>query len=1205
MPRIRSVSLFLSCMAWAHAGSSDTNSIDAATFSAPPKEHHPETWFHFIGGNVAKPGITADLEAISGAGISGIQMFHGQFGGPWPGVEPQIQCLSGSWDDAVKHVGAECERLGLKFTMQNCPGWAMAGGPWITPDKAMRQLVWSRTDLTDGAGGTKLPQPETGGEDWRDYRDIAVIAFPTPDGDSGSALSPASVRSNRPDLPWERCLRGEHGGTVSLSPGGDPVWVEVSFPESITLRTVEFPCVQGYNHGWCYDPGVGITVEAVADGKGRQIASYEMPPGNWQESEPVSLACGEQASNIYRITIRNRHEMKLSSIRFHTAARMTNWQAEAAFDLRGLIGKPHPAQSKAAWIDPEGIVDLTDRMAGDGTLRWQAPAGKWTVMRWGHVNAGKRNGPAPAEATGWECDKLSASGAEAHFDGYIGRLTKPGGPLGDGRLKGMLMDSWECGRQTWTAGMDEQFGRLRGYPLRHWFPALAGYVVGDPEITRRFLRDWRATINDLTVRNFFGRMAELGRQQGLSVSYETAMGDVVPGDILEFYKHADVPMCEFWQPRGENYVGSFEFKPVKPCVSAARMYGKRRVAAEAFTSFNLTWNEHPGMLKDIANMHLAEGVTHLVFHTYTHHPRVDSPPPGTSFGASIGTPFLRGQTWWKHMPEFTDYLARCGWMLEAGRPVSDVLWYLGDELDHKPKQAAPFPAGYRYDYCNPDALLHRLSVKDGRWVTPEGLSYQILWLPDCPRMLPETLERMLELVKQGGILVGERPLGIATLSGGEAAQVRFRNAADALWGPRADLGAGRVIAGVPLELALKKLRIAPDFGAAGVAWNHRTDGRRDWYFVAAPADHGFKGALRFRATGAVTLWDPATGNSKPAGVSRRDGDASIVWLELAPSESRFVVFDTRGANSNNIMRIDHDGTVVADVSGGEKHPQVVSAFYGDPGDARRRMDVTDRVRQSLASGVTVIRGSNEWAGGDPAPKTVKRLWVELRMPDGQVRRLEASEGEPVALTDTEPLAPPLCEVLENGRLLAWEPGTYQVTRGDGVRPAMEARCPFGIPLERNWKLAFPEGWGNAGGVTMDRLVSWPDADLPQELKSFSGTATYTRQFDLKPLPENARVMLDLGRVEVIASVKVNGKNVGTLWAPPYRLDITNAVKTGANHVSVEVTNTWFNRLSHDAGLEESHRKTWTIAGPARGTPPSPAGLLGPVIVRVGLTLLEP
>ena len=67
---------------------------DRSTFRQPDKIYYPETWFHYIGGNVSLEGITADLEAIASAGISGVQLFHGQFGGQWPGVDPQIACLS-------------------------------------------------------------------------------------------------------------------------------------------------------------------------------------------------------------------------------------------------------------------------------------------------------------------------------------------------------------------------------------------------------------------------------------------------------------------------------------------------------------------------------------------------------------------------------------------------------------------------------------------------------------------------------------------------------------------------------------------------------------------------------------------------------------------------------------------------------------------------------------------------------------------------------------------------------------------------------------------------------------------------------------------------------------------------------------------------------------------------------------------------------
>ena len=74
------------------------------------------------------------------------------------------------------------------------------------------------------------------------------------------------------------------------------------------------------------------------------------------------------------------------------------------------------------------------------------------------------------------------------------------------------------------------------------------------------------------------------------------------------------------------------------------------------------------------------------------------------------------------MPFFTGYLARCRHMLQQGQPVADVLWYLGDDLNHKPRQDSPFPAGYKFDYLNQDVLLNRLKVVDCKLTTPEGLS---------------------------------------------------------------------------------------------------------------------------------------------------------------------------------------------------------------------------------------------------------------------------------------------------------------------------------------------------------------------------------------------------------------------------------------------------------------------------------------------------
>ena len=1166
--------------------------------------YRPETWFHFIGGNVAAKGVTADLEAIAGAGISGVQLFHGQFGGPWPGVEPQIKCLSESWDGLVRHVAEECDRLGLRFTMQNCPGWAMSGGPWITSTNAMRHLVWSRLDVAGGGPVVcALPLPQSGAEAWRDYREVAVVAFPTPSDDQPKALVPASVKSNRDKLPWGACLEKKKDAKIDLGPEQGPTWVEVSFDEALTVRTVQFSSVQAFNHGWCYDPGVTVTVQAVLPDGLREVARCEMPQSNWQDDMPMSVACSDASAKTYRITIENKHHMTFTSLQLFAGARLNNWESQAAFSLRGLQRLPHPVQNRAAWVDPARILDLTERMDAQGQLHWEAPAGQWTVMRWGHVNTGMRNGPAPAEATGWECDKLSPEGVEAHFAGYIGRLAGKKGPVGNGLLKGLLLDSWECKTQTWTPGMDRQFSQRRGYTLRPWLPALAGYVVGEPETTTRFLRDWRATVNDLLVKNFFGRMAELGRKNGLAVSFETAPGDVFPADILEYYKHADVPMCEFWHPIMESHVGSINFKPIKPCASAAHLYGKPRVAAEAFTG-GLDWSVHPGQLKENANYHFTEGVTHLVFHTYTHNPRTDWLPPGTSFGSGIGTPFLRGQTWWRHMPAFVDYLSRCGYLLERGRPVADVLWYLGDEQDHKPNQEAPFPAGYKYDYCNPDVLLNRLSVRDGLLVTPEGLSYRALWLKECPRMLPETLEKMLSLVRKGAVVVGERPQGLATLSGGAEAQRRFDAAVAALWsgsdGGR--VGKGRVFAGTPLAAALAAAGVEPDLRGEGVRWCHRQTGNADWYFVAAQGGRGFRGVLDFRSAGKVELWDPVSGQVEDAGVVASTGGRSRVALDLAQSGSCFVVIRRDIKPGNPATRVTLDGMTVLDADApvrGAASAQVVAARYGDLEKAGRWVDVTAKVQAALASGAKTVNGNNAWAGCDPALNTPKRLTVTLRLPGGQERTREANEGQPLSLEEESVVLAPVCELREGGqKLVAWKPGTYRIYDGSGSARDVRVASAREIPVSGPWTLFFPVGWDAPASVRLESLKPWKALDLSAAARAFSGTAAYTAEFTLEAGDTNACVVLDLGRVEEIASVRVNGEQVGTVWAPPFRVDVSRAVKPGVNRLTVDVTSTWFNRLAYDAGLPEAERKTWTIKGPEKGAEPRSSGLLGPVILRV-------
>ncbi|WP_300598749.1 glycosyl hydrolase [Niabella sp.] len=1042
---------------------------DRKLFQDPSKSYHPETWFHFIGGNISKKGITADLEAIAKAGISGIQLFHGQFGGKWPGVDPEIICLSPAWEDALNFTAKECKRLGLRFTLQNCPGWAMAGGPWIKPENAMRHLVWKRQDVK-GTGQVKniaLAKPDAISEPWRDYREVAVLAFPTPKDDTGDPLVPAAVTGSS-NILWNGLFSEKGNKPVTLAPASpsDPYQVTVDFNTSVTIRSITLPSINSFNHAWCYEPGVTIKGFAIFEnGQSKEILNTALPQSNWQDQSPMTLACREtQGAKRYRFEILNQHDMRLGFIKLFTASRKNNWESEAGWTLR-TIERAGDAYSRSpdTYVDSDQILDLTALMNSNGELRWNAPAGSWTILRIGHVNTGRKNGPAPPAGTGWECNKLSVKGAQAHFEGYIGRLADNSGPV-NGLLNGVLLDSWECETQTWTEDMEPEFERVTSYPLRKWLPAVFGYVIKDEATTFRFLRDWRATISDLFTHKFYGQLSKLAKTRNLSITYETAAGDVFPADIMEYYKYADVPMCEFWQPFTDGYVGSLNFKPVKPTVSAARLYGKPRVSAEAFTSFALTWNEQWQMLKEVANVNMVEGVTHLVFHTYTHNPQTNFLQPGTSFGAGIGTPFLRGQTWWKEMPVFTEYFARCNYLLERGKPVSDVLWYLGDEIDHKPDQHAPFPEGFKYDYCNTDVLWNRLSVKDGWITTPEGIRYRVLWLPASIRMLPKTAEKIAALIKAGATVVGDAPSGIATLSGGSAAQEQLNTIVNSIWGretkPRIrKIGKGQIVSGMSLSDALQQLRIAPDVSGGPVQWVHRRAEDADWYFVCAPRGGAFAGTLSFRNTGNVELWDPVSGKVLPL-AAKRQGDRTVVTLDLPEAGSGFIVFHQKAA---------------------------------------------------------------------------------------------LAESKPPALHQ-----------------------------------------PVAIAFTKPWTIQFPGGWGAPAAMEVQELKPWKELDLSNEGKTFSGTAVYTTAFRMDTIQRKARYTMNLGQVNMIASVTLNGERFHTLWATPYKLDITKALRTGINTLKIEVTSTWFNRLVYDAGQPEAQRKTWTINGPSQTAALTNSGLSGPV-----------
>ncbi len=148
-----------------------------------------------------------------------------------------------------------------------------------------------------------------------------------------------------------------------------------------------------------------------------------------------------------------------------------------------------------------------------------------------------------------------------------------------------------------------------------------------------------------------------------------------------------------------------------------------------------------------------------------------------------------------------------------------------------------------------------------------------------------------------------------------------------------------------------------------------------------------------------------------------------------------------------------------------------------------------------------------------------------------------------------------------------------------------------------WTVHFDPKWGGPATVQFDSLVSWPTRPEPG-IKYYSGTATYEKTFDISQSAignRQSKIYLDLGNVRELASVKMNGKSCGIVWCPPWRVDVTDAVKPGENELQIEVVNFWPNRIIGDASLPEAQRLTRTnIRKLTAGTALMPSGLLGPV-----------
>jgi hypothetical protein len=1114
----------------------------AELFQNPPAEAKPWVFWYWMKASVSKEGITADLEAMKEAGIGGAYLMPIQGEANPPLFEPSAPQLSPLWWEMVKHALAEADRLGLKIAMHASDGFALAGGPWITPDLSMQKVVWADT-VIDGSHpiDARLPQPETK-EDY--YKDIACFAIPVTDAVQNSFVQKPKVTCSLKGI--NASFLVERGDTQTFR-SEDSCWVQYAFGQPFTCRNITI-----HTNGNNYQAH-RLWVMTSNDGKTFTTHTrLESPRHGWQDTDAdVVHAIAPVTANYFRFVFTKdgtepgaedldaakwKPTLKINAIELSSQPRLHQFEGKA-----GLVWRISPSTTSqqlpdSLCVPSSQIIDLTGKVSADGRLNWQAPAGKWRILRMGHTSTGHTNYTGGA-ALGLEVDKFNPDAVRLQFDKWFGEALKQAGPdLAKRVLTTFHVDSWECGSQNWSPVFAAEFQKRRGYAIMPYLPLLAGIPIDNATVSEKVLRDVRATIAELVQDNFYNVLKDKCQTAGVNFTAESIAPTMVSDGLLH-YGLVDIPMGEFWL----NSPTHDKPNDMLDATSGAHIYGKPIVQAEGFTTVRMDWSEHPAMLKALQDRNYALGVNRLVYHVFAHNPWMDRRPGMTLDG--VGLYFQRDQTWWKPGGEWVRYAQRCQALLQQGKPVADVAVFIGEDLprrsvlpdrlietlpgifgkervaaerlrlanagqpvtdqpngvSHSANMALPADwtnplNGYAYDSFNPDALLRLAKVVDGRVVFANGTSYGVLVLPNVGRMIPNSqwmsaavATKLLQLVNEGAtLIIGPKPTEATDRD--EVAVKQMKQTVDAIW--EGQFLADQSVSGTLLIKTMGKGKVvkAPylsaDFSAFGIEPDLRAFGGND---------------------------EPV---QRIAYTHRTDEDFDIYFVSNQMDSARVI---------NLSLRV--DGRV----------PELFDAVTGEVRTAKSWMMENGRTHLPIkleANGSLFIVFRNA--------TTAKQL----------------SEGK------------------------NWDEPKERFT------------------LKGPWQVQFDAKLGGPADVLLtDTLFAWNQM-ADNRIRYYSGSVVYQTEFTWGEESVNGRCYLNLGRVANIAEVSLNGKPCGVAWTAPYRVDITKALRKGTNQLEVTITNTWANRLMGDQLLPEAERITRTTA-PFRlaGKPLNEAGLLGPVAIE--------
>jgi hypothetical protein len=1147
----------------------------ARHFASPPDSARPQTWWHWMNGNITKEGITADLEAMKHVGINGVEVFNVSEGIP-DGPAPY---MSEQWLELFRFAGAEADRLGMQVCFHNCAGWSSSGGPWVKPEHAMQTIVTSEVKV---AGGQKyqaaLPKPPVRAGY---YRDIAVLAFPTPKDNTRIArLGPKGLFGFDYEYGMQPDAKAVSADalvardritnlTARLGAGGELTW-DVPEGDWTILRVGHTPT--GKENAPAPKAGRGLEIDKL---------SREAMDAHWTDGiAPILKKLGPLAGKSVNGSLIDSYEVGCN-----------NWTPKFRDEFlkrRGYDPIPFLPVLSGRYVDGGEITErflwdfrrtIGDLFAENYFFYFSELCRKHGLM----ASMEPYDGPFECLQVAAKTDivmgefwagggesssvKLAAEVAHTHGIRIVGAESFTADPE-NGRWLNHPGSLKALGDLTWSQGLNRFI--FHCYALQPWMDKVPGMTMGQ----------WGT---------HFGRFNTWWEQSRAWIAYVTRgqyilqQGQPV-ADVL-FFGGESAPNGGTHRPdlkaKGYDYdaigtdlIGSLT---VKDGMIRTPVGGAYRVLVFPKTTWMTPRLAH--IVQDLT----AAGATIIA-------PKPAKSPSLSGYPAAdaeVGK--IAGEVWGNGSG---DHAFGKGKVI-PNRPVEEVLAAMGVKPD-----CAAITTGARL------AFVHRLvdgadcyfvSNQKSRPDTVECAFRVIgklpeLWDAETGQMQPAPLWRV-----EGGQTVVSLSLDQAG-----SVFVVFRKAAT----PQSD---------APVKLAYKPAESA------------------DRHLPKLEIRSARYGAFSLGKSGLVDVTEKVVAQVK-------DGR-----LRVAASN------DLGGDPANNVvkeMRVEYEcggKTNLATVpenrilelpAKGETAPvRVVRAVYGHFFESLKGLpsiksvDVTERLASRIQDQVLTVRADNELAGGDPAFMVPKELRVDYTL-DGVARQVSVQENQELRLPeDAWALMPPGPRVsLAQGNLVlaVAEPGTYTFSTAAGREKTVEiASLPKPVEIVGPWAVAFPPGRGALAQATLERLISWPEhADAG--IKYFSGTAVYRKTFAIpaENLGANRMLELDLGRVQVIAEVRLNGKDLGILWKAPFRVNVTAAAKAGDNELEVRVTNLWPNRMIGDeqypadcewSGVTLKGWPEWMVKGEPRPVPQrvtfttwkhwhkdsplQPSGLIGPVVLR--------